>query len=227
MIVSRQTVAVCVATLSVAAALAGCTSSGSGAKAPSDTPVSATTMTTSAGPGSPPSPAAPSIPATPDFPTNASGCHDNKDWQAEDRQAWLEELASRDPLGRRGGAVDLSGPDPVHFGGPLCRPERIHIQYWLVHAKSGSTFVDLESVSDTDVRTTGDKAQTLPVPDRITDRNTACDGMLLAVYAGEPLTNAELPDKFTATAVVGHRLFPDGRVALDAYTEPTDTANCP
>ncbi|MFE2553313.1 hypothetical protein ACFXGI_32975 [Streptomyces sp. NPDC059355] len=213
------------AAASAVTVLAGCAGTDSGGEAlPGDSrPTTAASASSSAGPASPTATAAPSTASGPYFPVNASGCHDNAEWQAKDRYIWLELLSSRDPS--RGG-VRLSGPDPDHFGGPLCLPERIHIQYWLVHGRNGSSSVSLESVSDNDLQTTGDKEQSFATPAAVTQRNAACDGMLLAVYAGEPLKDAEMPRKLSAVDAVGQQLFPNKRVALEGYVGPTGTATC-
>ncbi|CAN3985261.1 hypothetical protein [Kitasatospora purpeofusca] len=222
MIVSRR-VAAWVATVSAAAVLVGCSDAGSGDEAlpgasgpPTKVPASTATPT-----GPTTSAAAPS-PSGPYYPTLAAGCHDNTAWQDKDRSLWLRLLANRDV---DSGGVRLAGADPSHFGGPLCVPERVHIQYWLVHRRTGS-LVSLESVSDNDFRTTGLEVQQFPIPKAVTARNRACDGMLLAVYTGEPLKESELPRTFSAVDAIGGELFPNKRVSLEGYVGPTGTATC-
>ncbi|GAA3853864.1 hypothetical protein GCM10023084_05140 [Streptomyces lacrimifluminis] len=229
-----------VAALAVAVLFTGGCSSAQGTSLSGDPSESATGVSESPSPSPTPS-------ITPPYPTGASGCHDNEGWTVEESRDWVrrfvdmpEENHADDGLR----VVSLPG-----YNGPLCRKITVQVEFWkLVYGVANGA--DGERLSDGtrsdyydyyfDIRrekrvelhadASVERKIALPASLYATDRSP-CEGALLSITVGKPLTSKELPKEVEAGAgegVWGRATvdFRSQRVADYELSEPSAPQVC-
>ncbi|MDG9704188.1 hypothetical protein [Streptomyces sp. DH37] len=189
------------------------------------------------GPSAPPSASAPSsappsaspspVPTgtEPAYPPGPDGCHPNEGWDAEDEADWLDAVVVPplyDGVFTEDGGVEVRGPDATWVGAPLCEPVRAQVQWWLVRGAGDSGFVRVEEVGRRALDLAMEEEAAVRPPESVSGRDPYCDGALLAVTAGGPLEEDDLPLRFE---VLGDPIDHE-RVVYQKYTPPLNTSLC-
>lgn len=241
-----------VAALAVAVLFTGGCSSAHGTSLSGDPSESATGVSESPSPSPTPS-------LTPPYPTGASGCHDNKGWTAEESRDWVrlvvdtpKENYADDGLR----VVSLPG-----YNGPLCRKITVQVEFWkLVYGVANGAdgerlsdgtrpayYFDIRRVKRVELHADASVERKIALPASLyaTDRSP-CEGALLSITVGKPLTSKELPKEvevgggesvwrgatvdFRSQRVADHELSepsapqvcsPDGKPTADPADVPT------
>ncbi|MEU1160160.1 hypothetical protein ABZ372_04790 [Streptomyces sp. NPDC005921] len=207
-----------VAVLAVAVLFTGGCSSAHGTSSLSGDPSeSATGVSESPSPSPTPSP-------TPPYPTGASGCHDNTGWTAEESKDWVRLVVytpQEDYLDKELAVVSLPG-----YNGPLCRKITVQVEFWklvygvadgadgerLSNGLRPSYYFDIRRVKRVELHTDAGVDQKIALPASLyaTDRSP-CEGALLSITVGKPLTSKELPKEVE----VGGGQDVSGRATVD------------
>ncbi|NEA61021.1 hypothetical protein [Streptomyces sp. SID12488] len=188
-----------VAALAVVVLFTGGCSSAHGTSLSGEPSESATGLSESPSPSPTPS-------LTPPYPTGASGCYDNKGWTAEESADWVGRFV--DTPKENYGSDEVEVVSLPGYNGPLCRKITVQVEFWkLVYGVANGA--DGERLSDGtrpdyyfDIRR-GKRVElqvdagverkiTLPTSLYATDRSP-CEGALLSITVGKPLTSKELP----------------------------------
>ncbi|MDQ1070772.1 hypothetical protein [Streptomyces canus] len=188
-----------VATLAVAVLFTGGCSSAHGTSHSGDPSESATGVSESPSPSPTPS-------LTPPYPTGASGCHDNKGWTAEESRDWVR-LAVDTPK-ENAVSVGLRIASLPGYIGPLCRKITVQVEFWkLVYGVANGAdgerlsdgarpdyYFDIRRVKRVELHEDAGVERKIALPASLyaTDRSP-CEGALLSITVGKPLTSKELP----------------------------------
>ncbi|MFF4586023.1 hypothetical protein [Streptomyces sp. NPDC001388] len=160
------------------------------------------------------------------------GCRADGHWSEREQAAWL-----RTAVAFRGTA---DGADPAyehasvvvraqHPGdaGPLCRPLAVQVEFWSLTATTTGT--RMSSVMRHRLDTDGSGTHSVRFPTGLpTGRDGVCAGVLVAAYAGAPLTGEELPGQIPDLAAAGDADVRFGTERVGAYRlfPPPDPAGC-
>ncbi|MDQ0910751.1 hypothetical protein QFZ22_006736 [Streptomyces canus] len=188
-----------VAALAVAVLFTGGCSSAHGTSHSGDPSESATGVSESPSPSPTPS-------LTPPYPTGASGCHDNKGWTAEESRDWVR-LAIDTPK-ENSVSVGLRIASLPGYIGPLCRKITVQVEFWkLVYGVANGAdgerlsdgarpdyYFDIRRVKRVELHEDAGVERKIALPASLyaTDRSP-CEGALLSITVGKPLTSKELP----------------------------------
>ncbi|WP_307075280.1 hypothetical protein [Streptomyces canus] len=188
-----------VAALAVAVLFTGGCSSAHGTSHSGDPSESATGVSESPSPSPTPS-------LTPPYPTGASGCHDNKGWTAEESRDWVR-LAVDTPK-ENSVSVGLRIASLPGYIGPLCRKITVQVEFWkLVYGVANGAdgerlsdgarpdyYFDIRRVKRVELHEDAGVERKIALPASLyaTDRSP-CEGALLSITVGKPLTSKELP----------------------------------
>ncbi|KUN72592.1 hypothetical protein AQJ46_12245 [Streptomyces canus] len=204
-----------VAALAVAVLFTGGCSSAHGTSPSGDPSESATGVS-----GSPiPSPT-PSL--TPPYPTGASGCHDNKGWTAEESRDWVRRVVDTPKENYRGDGLRVASMPG--YNGPLCRKITVQVEFWkLVYGVANGDrlsdgtrpayYFDIRRVKRVELHADASVEQTVALPTSLyaTDRSP-CEGALVSITVGKPLTSKELPEEVEIEVGVGEDRWSRGTV---------------
>ncbi|WP_234021733.1 hypothetical protein [Streptomyces sp. 351MFTsu5.1] len=203
--------------LAVAVLFTGGCSSAQGTSLSGEPSESATEVSESPSPSPTPSP-------PPPYPTGASGCHDNRGWTTEESKDWVEQVVytPREDYGDKELAV-VSLPG---YNGPLCRKITVQVEFWklvygvadgvdgerLSNGLRPSYYFDIRRVKRVELHTDAGADRTIALPASLyaADRSP-CEGALLSVTVGKPLTSKELPKE---VEIGGEQDF-SGRTKVD------------
>ncbi|MFF1298373.1 MULTISPECIES: hypothetical protein [unclassified Streptomyces] len=189
-----------VAALAVAVLFTGGCSGTQGTSLSGD-PSSATVASGSPSPSPTPS-------LTPPYPTGASGCHDNKGWTAQESSDWVELVVNTPKENYEDDTVKVvSLPG---YNGPLCREITVQVEFWkLVYGVADGDrgdrlsdgtrpvyYFDIRRVKRVELRTDASSERKIALPKSLyaSDRSP-CEGALLSITVGKPLTSKELPEE--------------------------------
>jgi hypothetical protein len=188
-----------VAALAVVVLFTGGCSSAHGTSHSGDPSESATGVSESPSPSPTPS-------LTPPYPTGASGCHDNKGWTAEESRDWVR-LAVDTPK-ENSVSVGLRIASLPGYIGPLCRKTTVQVEFWkLVYGVANGAdgerlsdgarpdyYFDIRRVKRVELHEDAGVERKIALPASLyaTDRSP-CEGALLSITVGKPLTSKELP----------------------------------
>jgi hypothetical protein len=188
-----------VAALAVVVLFTGGCSSAHGTSHSGDPSESATGVSESPSPSPTPS-------LTPPYPTGASGCHDNKGWTAEESRDWVR-LAVDTPK-ENSVSVGLRIASLPGYIGPLCRKITVQVEFWkLVYGVANGAdgerlsdgarpdyYFDIRRVKRVELHEDAGVERKIALPASLyaTDRSP-CEGALLSITVGKPLTSKELP----------------------------------
>ncbi|MDQ0760605.1 hypothetical protein QF027_003240 [Streptomyces canus] len=195
----KDSVVPVVAALAVAVLFTGGCSSAHGTSHSGDPSESATGVSESPSPSPTPS-------LTPPYPTGASGCHDNKGWTAEESRDWVR-LAVDTPK-ENSVSVGLRIASLPGYIGPLCRKITVQVEFWkLVYGVANGAdgerlsdgarpdyYFDIRRVKRVELHEDAGVERKIALPASLyaTDRSP-CEGALLSITVGKPLTSKELP----------------------------------
>lgn len=213
----KDSVVPVVAALAVAVLLTGGCSSTRGTSLSGDPSESATGVSESPSPSPTPS-------LTPPYPTGASGCHDNKGWTAEESKDWVRLVVDTPKENYEDDEVKVvSLPG---YSGPLCRKITVQVEFWkLVYGVANGAdgdrlsdgtrpdyYFDIRRVKRVELHTDASVEQKIALPASLyaTDRSP-CEGALLSITVGKPLTSKELPKEVE----IGGGVDPWGRATVD------------
>ncbi|ELP68523.1 hypothetical protein ACKI1I_04300 [Streptomyces turgidiscabies] len=226
-----------VAAIAVAVLFTGGCSSAQGTPLAGDPSESATGVSESPSPSPTPS-------ITPPYPTEASGCHDNKGWTTEESVDWAGRFI--DTPKENYGGDSLSVVSLPGYNGPLCRKITVQVEFWkLVYGVADDAdrdrledgtqpayYFDIRRVKRVELHVDARVEQEIALPASLyaTDRSP-CVGALLSVTVGKPLTSRELPKEvrvggeqdFSGRAVVDFR---SKRVADYELSQPSAPQVC-
>jgi hypothetical protein len=185
----------------------------------------------------------PSASPSPPYPTNSAGCHSTDGWTQEQTVDWVR-LESKTPesFTQLHENVRLT-KSLVGYDGPLCAPVTVQVQFWkltygspadgdkvpLPSESSPDYYFFMESVKRTEVRIDGTAEKSIPVPTSLYDgKLSVCEGALLAVYVGKPLTDKELPEEIqTGGSTFGDNVsFKTERIAEQQLSPPASPEVC-
>jgi len=171
--------------------------------------------------------------------TQTTGCRADDAWPGRQKAAWLRGAVS---FRTAGGAATPSARMSVVVGAPrtadarrLCLPLDVQVEFWTLTTTTtttpgtATTRTEWSSVRRYRLFADGGRTWTVGFPgDLPAGRDGVCVGVLAAVYAGDPLTERELPRvtpapsddedtpvRFVTDRVGAYRLFP-----------PPDPARC-
>lgn len=159
------------------------------------------------------------------------GCRDNGHWSQRERAAWL-----RTAVAFRGTA---DGADSSYESASvvvraqrsgaraLCQRLAVQVEFWTLTATTTGT--DMSSVMRHRLSTDGSRARTVGFPTGLpTGRDGACARVLVAAYAGAPLTDTELPPDTSdlATAEDADVRFGTERIGAYRLLPPHGSAQC-
>ncbi|MEU1513261.1 hypothetical protein ABZ490_14045 [Streptomyces sp. NPDC005811] len=142
----------------------------------------------------------------PPYPTEASGCHDNTAWTAEESGDWVRRFIDTPKENYEGDGVKVvSLPG---YNGPLCRKITVQVEFWkLVYGVANSPdgdrladgtrpdyYFDIRRVKRTELHVDASAERKIALPASLyaTDRSP-CEGALVSVTVGKPLMSKELP----------------------------------
>lgn len=224
--------------VAVALLAAGCSGGGD-----DDASAKASATSSTADASTTPSPTAVVSP-TPAYPTNAAGCHPDKEWTTAQAADWVKlmHLGYDTPAGAAVNEVHLS-KSLTGYDGPLCDPVTIQVQFWKItygaagegrNATLPSTTeqynFDIQSLKRTELRLDGRKDHDVDPPKNYASAKASpCVGFLMAIYAGKPLTSKELPTDISTggAAYLGDTVtFPTERVADYQLIKPSAPNVC-
>lgn len=192
-----------VAALAVAVLFTGGCSSAHGTSLAGDPSESPTGVSESPSPSPTPT-------LTPLYPTGASGCHDNSWWTVEESSDWARlvvDTPSENIIGDHEGLRVSSLPG---YDGPLCRKVTVQVEFWklvygvandpdrdrLSDGSQPAYYFDISRVKRVELHVDGraERKVALPASLYATDRSP-CEGALVSVTVGKPLTSKELPEE--------------------------------
>lgn len=191
-----------VAGLAVAVLFTGGCSGSQGTSLSGDPSESATVVSESPSPSPTPS-------LTPPYPTGASGCHDNKGWTAEESSDWVG-LVVNTPKENYDDDNTVQVVSQPGYNGPLCREITVQVEFWkLVYGVADGDrgerlsdgtrpvyYFDIRRVKRVELRTDASSERKIALPKSLyaSDRSP-CEGALLSITVGKPLTSKELPEE--------------------------------
>jgi hypothetical protein len=197
----NDSVVAAVAALVVVVLFAGGCSSAHGTSRAGDASESATGVSESPSPSPTPS-------LTPPYPTGASGCHDNKGWTVEESRDWVR-LVVDTPKENFGDSEVRVGSLPG-YNGPLCRKITVQVGFWkLVYGVANGAdrkrlsdgtrpayYFDIRRVKRVELHADASVERKIALPASLyaMDRSP-CEGALLSITLGKPLTSRELPEE--------------------------------
>ncbi|MCX5366889.1 hypothetical protein OG864_50290 [Streptomyces sp. NBC_00124] len=203
---AKDSVVPVVAALAVAVLFTGGCSSADGTSLSGDPSESATVVSES--PSASPTPS-----LTPPYPTEASGCHDNKGWTAQESRDWVRlvfDTPKENYEDDEVRVVSLPG-----YNGPLCRKITVQVEFWkLVYGVADGTdgerlsdgtkpvyYFDIRRVKRIELHADASNERKIALPTSLyaTDRSF-CEGALLSITVGKPLTSKELPKEIAVGA---------------------------
>ncbi|MEU9916184.1 hypothetical protein [Streptomyces sp. NPDC051001] len=191
-----------VAALAVAVLFTGGCSGTQGTSLSGDPSESATVVSGSLSPSPTPS-------LSPPYPTGASGCHDNKGWTAEESRDWVRLVVNR-PKENYEDDDTVRVVSAPGYNGPLCREITVQVEFWkLVYGVADGDrrerlsdgtrpvyYFDISRVKRVELRTDASSERKISLPKSLyaSDRSP-CEGALLSITVGKPLTRKELPEE--------------------------------
>ncbi|MGP4051931.1 hypothetical protein [Streptomyces sp. 2A115] len=162
----------------------------------------------------------------------AGGCRENGGWSATERAEWLRltvsfpEATTDETAADRNSAVVIR-PRDTDAVGPLCEPVTMRVEFWKLTTTTAGT--DMTSALRYQLTTDGTEDRAIGFPPGLSaGERGACVGVLMAAYAGRPLSDTELPED------IGH-LGPAGTADVEFRTDrigayrlipPSDPERC-
>lgn len=162
----------------------------------------------------------------------AGGCRDNGHWTQRERAAWLRTAVAfrgtadgADSSYESASVVVRARPS----GGVrvLCRPLSVQVEFWTLTPTTTGT--QMWSVMRYRLSTDGSRTRTVGFPTGLpTGRDGACARVLVAAYAGVPLTDRELPRNTPdlSTAEDADVRFGTERIGAYRLLPPHGSARC-
>ncbi|KQV98973.1 hypothetical protein ASD08_11040 [Streptomyces sp. Root369] len=192
----KDSVVPVVAALAVAVLFAGGCSSAHGTSASGDPSESATGVSESPSPSPTPS-------LTPPYPTGASGCHDDKGWTLKESRDWVQRVVDTPKENYEDDGLRVASLPG--YNGPLCRKITVQVEFWkLVYGVANGArladgtrpayYFDIRRVKHVELHADASVEQKIALPTSLyaTDRSP-CEGALVSITVGKPLTSKELP----------------------------------
>ncbi|MEU5323703.1 hypothetical protein AB0G67_44230 [Streptomyces sp. NPDC021056] len=160
------------------------------------------------------------------------GCRDNGDWSGREQAAWLRKAVAFHGTTEEAGPLYEGAAVVVraqHSGDerPLCRPLAVQVQFWTLTATATGT--ETASVMRYRLSADGSRTRTVGFPAALpTGQHGACTRVLVAAYAGAPLSDRELPRKTRDLATAGEAdiRFRTQRIGAHRLLPPQDPAPC-
>ncbi|MFD3842853.1 hypothetical protein ACFWWC_42535 [Streptomyces sp. NPDC058642] len=189
-----------VAALAVAVLFTGGCSGTQGTSLSGDPSESATPASGSPSPSPTPS-------LTPPYPTGASGCHDNKGWTAQESRDWVRLVVDTPKENYEDDQVKVDSLPG--YNGPLCHEIIVQVEFWkLVYGVADGAgerlsdgtkpvyYFDIRRVKRVELRADASSERKIALPKSLyaADRSV-CEGALLSITVGKPLTSKELPEE--------------------------------
>ena len=162
----------------------------------------------------------------------AGGCRADGHWSGREQAAWLRTaVAFR-------GTADGAGPSyegasvvvrAQHTGDarPLCQPLAVQVEFWTLTATANWT--EMSSLMRYRLSADGSRTRTVGFPAALpTGQDGTCTRVLVAAYAGAPLSDRELPQKTGDLATAGDADVRFGTERIGAYRllPQQDPAQC-
>ncbi|MEU5893243.1 hypothetical protein ABZ835_41380 [Streptomyces sp. NPDC047461] len=165
----------------------------------------------------------------------AAGCRENDGWSAKEQAQWLRPSASfpwtKADEGTAESAADEDAavvirPSDTDDGGPLCEPLTVQVEFWKLTATTAGT--DMTSVLHYRLDTDGTEHRAIGFPPGLSaGERGACTGVLMAVYSGTRLANAELPEDIDhLTSATTDVKFGTDRIGAYRLVPPPDPEQC-
>ncbi|MER5433528.1 hypothetical protein [Streptomyces sp. NPDC002588] len=160
--------------------------------------------------------------ASPDAQTG--GCRADGHWSGREQAGWLRSAVT---FSGTAGGTDPSYEDAsvtvrtprTGDARPLCEPLAVQVEFWTLTTTTAGT--ETSSVMRYRLATDGGRTRTVGFPSGLpAGREAACVGVLVAVYAGAPLTGAELP----RSSPDGDVRFATGRIGAYRLLGPREPA---
>lgn len=160
------------------------------------------------------------------------GCRADGHWSGRQQAAWLRtEVAFR-------GTADGAGPSyegasvvvrTQHAGDVrvLCQPLAVQVEFWTLTATTTGT--EMSFVMRYRLSTDASRSRTVGFPAGLpTGQDGTCTRVLVAAYAGAPLTDGQLPRTTRDLAAAGDSDVRFGTERIGAYRllPPQDPAQC-
>ncbi|WP_158973167.1 hypothetical protein [Streptomyces griseus] len=157
---------------------------------------------------------------------HADGCRANGDWTAPQRAHWLRPSVSFPESAPGNDTAVVIRPRAVDNRGPLCEPIAVQVQFWKLTATAAGT--DMRPELRIRLATGGGAARSIGFPAGLSaGERGGCTGVLMAVYAGVPLTEGELPKN------IGHLVpgtaqvrFRTDRIGAYRLLPPSELESC-
>ncbi|WP_033327605.1 hypothetical protein [Streptomyces yerevanensis] len=166
----------------------------------------------------------------------AGDCRDDGHWSGREQAAWLRTaVAFR-------GTADGAGPSyedasvvvrAQHAGDVrvLCQPLGVHVEFWTLSARTTGTETGTEtsSVMRYGLSTDGSRTRTVGFPRGLpAGQDGICTRVLVAAYAGAPLSGPELPWTTRDLAIAGDMdvRFGTERIGAHRLLPPQDPTAC-
>ncbi|MER5226673.1 hypothetical protein [Streptomyces flaveus] len=166
----------------------------------------------------------------------AGDCRDDGHWSGREQAAWLRTaVAFR-------GTADGAGPSyegasvvvrAQHTGGGrvLCQPLGVQVEFWTLSARTTGTETRTEtsSVMRYGLSTDGSRTRTVGFPRGLpAGQDGICTRVLVAAYAGAPLSGPELPWTTQDLAIAGDMdvRFGTERIGAHRLLPPQDPTAC-
>jgi hypothetical protein len=211
----KDSVVSVVAALAVAVLFTGGCSSAHGTSPSGDPSESATGVSESPSPSPTPS-------LTPPYPTGASGCHDNKGWTAEESRDWVRRVVDTPKENYEDDGLRVASLPG--YNGPLCRKITVQVEFWkLVYGVANGArladgtrpayYFDIRRVKRVELHADASVEQKIALPTSLyaTDRSP-CEGALVSITVGKPLTSKELPKEVEVEVGAGEDRWSRGTV---------------
>ncbi|MFJ6495021.1 hypothetical protein [Streptomyces virginiae] len=157
----------------------------------------------------------------------ASGCRDDGGWSAQQQAQWLRSAVSFDEDASGEEAVVEVRPRGTADGRPLCAPVTVQVQFWRLTATASGN--ELSPALRVQLGTDGSEKRLFGLPPGLSAaERDACTGVLMAVYAGTPLTADELPEGIDRLGGDGvpEVTFRTDRLAAHRLISPPDRERC-
>ncbi|MDQ0687913.1 hypothetical protein QF032_006956 [Streptomyces achromogenes] len=165
--------------------------------------------------------------------TQTGGCRADDGWSGRQKAAWLRGAVSFRTVE---GTAASDARTSVVVGAPrsadarrLCRPLDVQVEFWTLTTTTATTRTESSSVRRYHLFADGGRTRTVGFPgDLPAGRDGVCVGVLAAVYAGEPLTERELPRVTPGPSADEHTpvRFATDRVGAYRLFPPPDPARC-
>ena len=160
------------------------------------------------------------------------GCRDDGDWSGREQAAWLRKAVAFHGT-TEGAGPSYEGASVVvraqHAGEelPLCRRLAVQVEFWTLTATATGT--ETVSVMRYRLSADGSRTRTVGFPAALpAGQGGACTRVLVAAYAGAPLSHREQPRNTRDLATAGEADVRFGTARIGAYRllPPQDPAQC-